>query len=93
MYTCYFPLRSLSDILVEFGFCLFYVVIRVFSSPQQRPMTSDFEGFLSQILSITFLFISLHTFVLLLLFYYYYLVEIKTDLGMNMQYRYRVNLI
>ena len=26
----------------------------VFSSPPQRPMTSDFEGFLSQILSITF---------------------------------------
>ena len=25
-----------------------------FSSPPQRPMTSDFEGFLSQILSITF---------------------------------------
>ena len=27
----------------------------VVSSPPQRPMTSDFEGFLSQILSITFL--------------------------------------
>ena len=26
-----------------------------FSSPPQGPMTSDFEGFLSQILSITFL--------------------------------------
>ena len=26
----------------------------VFLSPPQRPMTSDFEGFLSQILSITF---------------------------------------
>ena len=28
-----------------------------FSSPSQRPMNSDFEGFLSQILSITFIFI------------------------------------
>ena len=27
-----------------------------FSSPPQRPMTSDFEGFLSQILSVTFVF-------------------------------------
>ena len=30
----------------------------VFSSSPQRPMSSDFEGFLSQILSITFIFIS-----------------------------------
>ena len=29
------------------------VISRVFSSPPQRPMTSDFEGFLYQILSIT----------------------------------------
>ena len=31
----------------------------VFSSPPQQPMTSDFEGFLSQILSITFFVLSL----------------------------------
>ena len=30
----------------------------VFSSPPQQPMTSDFEGFLYQILSITFIFLS-----------------------------------
>ena len=30
----------------------------VFSSPPQRPMTSDFEGFLYQIPSITFIFLS-----------------------------------
>ena len=30
----------------------------VFSSPPQRPMTSDFEGFLYQILSITFIVLS-----------------------------------
>jgi len=30
----------------------------VFSSPPQQPMTSDFEGFLSQILSITFFVLS-----------------------------------
>ena len=30
----------------------------VFSSPPQRPMTSDFEAFLYQILSITFIFLS-----------------------------------
>ena len=37
-------------------FVLFFSVLRghsVFSSPPQRPMTSDFEGFLYQILSIT----------------------------------------
>ena len=37
------------DILLEFflafNFCRFCVVIRDFSSPPQRPMTSDFEGF------------------------------------------------
>ena len=33
--------------------CRFCVVIRFFSPPPQRPMTSDFEGFLYQILSIT----------------------------------------
>ena len=38
---------------LAFDFCRFCMVIR-FSSPPQRPMTSDFKGFLSQILSITF---------------------------------------
>ena len=38
---------------LAFYFCRFCVVIRLFSSPPQRPMTSDFEGFLYQILSIT----------------------------------------
>ena len=37
---------------LAFDFCRFCVVIRVFSSPPQRPMTSDLEGFLYQILSI-----------------------------------------
>ena len=40
-------------VFLAFDFCRFCVVIRVFSSPPQRPMTSDFEGFLYQILSIT----------------------------------------
>ena len=31
--------------LLVFDFCRFGVVIRFFSSPPQRPMTSDFEGF------------------------------------------------
>ena len=31
--------------LLAFDFCRFCVVIRFFSSPPQRPMTSDFEGF------------------------------------------------
>ena len=39
---------------VAFDFCQFCVVIRFFSPPQ-RPMTSDFKGFLYQILSITLL--------------------------------------
>ena len=30
---------------LAFDFCRFCVVIRVFSSPLQRPMTSDLEGF------------------------------------------------
>ena len=37
---------------LAFDFCQFCVVIRGFSSPPQRPKTSDFEGFLYQILSI-----------------------------------------
>ena len=37
---------------LAFDFCRFCVVIRVFSSPPHRPMTSDLEGFLYQILSI-----------------------------------------
>ena len=31
--------------ILAFDFCRFCRVIRVFSSPPQRPMTSDFEGF------------------------------------------------
>ena len=52
---------SLESILKKVGFflafvfCRFCVVIRFFSSPPQWPMTSDFEGFLYQILSIIFL--------------------------------------
>ena len=38
---------------LAFYFCRFCVVIRVFFIHQRRPMTSDFEGFLYQILSIT----------------------------------------
>jgi len=41
------------DIFLAFDFCRFCVVIRFFPSPPQRPMTSDFEGFIYQILSIT----------------------------------------
>ena len=36
-------------IFLAFDFCRFCVVIR-FSSPPQQPITSDFEGFLSQTL-------------------------------------------
>ena len=32
-------------VFLAFDFCRFCVVIRLFSSPPQRPMTSDFEGF------------------------------------------------
>ena len=39
-------------LFLAFEFCLLCVVI-VFFTPPQRPMTSDFEGFLYQILSIT----------------------------------------
>ena len=42
-------------LFLAFDFCRFWVVIRFFQSQPQRPMTSDFEGFLSQIVSITFL--------------------------------------
>ena len=52
-------LSSITEMLVGF-LCVFSVrhlsVLRghsVFSSPPQQPMTSDFEGFLYQILSIT----------------------------------------
>ena len=38
---------------LAFDFCRFCMVIHFFSSPPQRPMTSDFDGFLYQILSIT----------------------------------------
>ena len=38
--------RNISVIFLAFDFCRFCVVIRVFSSPPQRPMTDfDFEGF------------------------------------------------
>ena len=40
-------------VFLAFDFCRFCVVIRFFSFPPQRPMTSDFEGYLHQILSIT----------------------------------------
>ena len=39
---------------LAFDFSRFCVIIRFFSSPPQRPMISDFEGFLSQIVSIAF---------------------------------------
>ena len=42
------------NLFLAFDFCRFCVVI-VFSSLPQRLMNSDFEGFLSQILSITFI--------------------------------------
>ena len=35
----------LLQLFLAFDFCRFCVVIRGFSSPPQRPMTSDFEGF------------------------------------------------
>mgnify|MGYP007091382990 CR=1 FL=1 len=38
---------------IAFDFCRFCLVISVFSSASQRPITSDFEWFLYQILSIT----------------------------------------
>ena len=40
-------------VFLVFDFCRFCVIIRVFSSPPQRPVTSDFKGLLYQILSIT----------------------------------------
>ena len=40
-------------VFLAFDFCRFCVVIRLCSSPPQRPMTSDFDGFLYQFLSIT----------------------------------------
>ena len=38
-------LLFLTYFIIIFHFCRFCVVIRGFSSPPQRPMTSDFEGF------------------------------------------------
>ena len=52
------PCVAVFFVFLEFDFCRFCVVIRVFSSPPQRPMTSDFEDVLSQMLSITFIFLS-----------------------------------
>ena len=40
---------------LTFDFCRFCVINLFFSSPPQRPMTSDSEGFPSQMLSITVL--------------------------------------
>ena len=51
-------------------FCQFCVVIRFFSSPSQRPITSDFKGFLHQILSFT-LFSYLNSSLPLILFQRY----------------------
>ena len=53
IYTYSFMLVSQTKLLLDsffkrilaFNFCRFCVVIRVFSSPPQRPMTSDFKGF------------------------------------------------
>ena len=49
---CFFIFLLLFFGFFSVRFCRFCVVIRVFSSPPQRLMTSDFEGFLYQILSI-----------------------------------------
>ena len=54
------PLKINDSIFINFFSVRLLSFLRghsVFSSPPQRPMTSDFEGFLSQILSITFLMI------------------------------------
>ena len=40
-----FRFRTRFSPFLAFDFCRFCVVIRVFSSPPQRPMTSGFEGF------------------------------------------------
>ena len=64
-YSCLCLFRSFSIFFMDvafyffnlaFDFCRFSVVIRFFSSPPQRSMTSDFEGFLYQILSIASFF-------------------------------------
>ena len=50
--------RSGYTVLTLMGFCGFFSMWSfVFSSSPQRPTTSDFEGFLYQILSITFFLI------------------------------------
>ena len=54
---CFFSVRLLS-VLRDHSF---------FSSPPQRPMTSDFEGFLYKILSIIFLSFSYFYFLILIL--------------------------
>ena len=53
MFLCANVVSYLFVGFLAFDFCWFCVVIRVFSSPPHRPMTSDFERFLYQILSIT----------------------------------------
>ena len=50
--ACMF-IKCMLHIYLAIDFCRFCAIIRVFSSPSQQPMTSDFEGFLYQILSIT----------------------------------------
>ena len=58
---CYYMLFHVLNLIYFFSIQLLSVLRdhSVFSSPPQRPMTSDFEGFLSQILSITFFSLSL----------------------------------
>ena len=47
------------ELLIFYSFSVRLLsVLRGHSSPPQQPMTSDFEGFLSQILSITFFSLS-----------------------------------
>ena len=41
----FFSLFFLFFFLLTFDFCRFYMVIRFFHPPPQRPMASDFEGF------------------------------------------------
>jgi len=49
--TCLIQTCNFLIYFLAFDFCQFYMIIRFFILPQ-RPMTSDFEGILSQILSV-----------------------------------------
>ena len=71
--------------LIYISFCVCFFSIRLlsalrghsfFSSPPQRPMTSDFEGFLYQILSITLF--SYLNYILNYLFYNDYVTSYTT---------------